>query len=930
MSYKRIALSRALLRRAHSLTLALIVTAMAIAPFKATTDDVSTQLVQSIDLSVASADIQLLGAGDADHLSGNGTANSFATFPRSHALAAGDINNDGIDDLILGAPDLDFTPQGGPVRANAGAVYILFGRTTFASPTIIDTNTTAISQPDVKIFGALADDNLGFAVAAGDLNGDGIDDLALGAPGFDLTGAGVPNPRNNTGAVFIIFGVAAFTPKTIDLATPNAANDQIIGEQADDRFGSALSIGEANGGTSTPDLFVGAPASKGPSPIALPRSNGGGAFLLLGGTALANTLTTTKVIDLNATPAPFRIFGKADSQLGSSLAIGDVNGGGVGDLIVGAPKANRPDNVEVSETGATFGVFGGVNLNPIAPATTKTFDTAGGQQNLSIYGEISGDHLGASIAVGNVTNEGGSDIVIGAPQSAGPGAFRPSCGQGYVIAGGAVLNPVAPATEKRINISLTTASLTVVGAAAGDRLGSSVAAGIVNTQGNTDLVPDVLLGAPGALSNRGSVHVLFGGSNLLIFPGRELILNQDDVRITGQAQGDEFGWALATGDFDNNLGGDIAGGAPFAEVLIAQGATRTDAGRVYVLLAGSNTVPPQNHAPTVTLTAPNGGETLGGGSNFEIKWSAADSDGDDTIQSFEVRLSTDGGATFNTIIASNVSGVARTFNWSVPIGVNTAAARVRVTVTDNAAATAQDDSNASFTISDTGVFLVLAAPNGSQTLRFGQAFTITWVVGIGFEDQVKGFDVFYTTDNGATFTPITVVNPTQPALPATARELNWTVPSFCTSTAKVVVTATSKTNAVSSDSSNSNFSINDVGPQIDRSAMTFNGSATKLNFQIVSDSQPRFLDGVKLEISNDQAGSQFFEVSKVKVKGNGRKLQTRGSVNGQDVGVFFPDAAHRVLRFTNPVCGTTILRVQRTGGQLVAEAALQDGTPIWQ
>jgi len=928
MSYTRIAPSNALFRRVSSVTLALIVISTAALPFKATTDDVSTQLVQSIDLSAASADIQLLGAGEADHLSGNGSANSFATFPRSHALAAGDINNDGIGDLIIGAPDADFTPQGGPTRANAGAVYILFGKTTFTSPTIIDTNTAG--QPDVKIFGALADDNLGFAVAAGDLNGDGIDDLAIGAPGFDLTGAGVANPRNNTGAVFVVFGAVAFTPKTIDLATPNAANDQVIGERVDDRFGTALAIGEVNGGTSTADLLAGASASKGPDPTGSPRNNGGAAFLILGGTAFENAGTTTKVIDLNASPAPVRIFGKADSQLGSALAIGDVNGGGIGDLLVGAPKANRPDNVDVSETGATFGVFGGVNLNPIAPATTKVFDTAGSQQNLSIYGEVSGDHLGASIAVGNVTNEGAADIVIGAPQSAGPGTFRPSCGQAYIIAGGSVLNPPAGTTEKRINISLTTASLTVVGAAAGDRLGSAVAAGVVNTQGNTDLVPDVLLGAPGALSNRGSVHVLFGGANLLIFPGRELVLNQDDVRITGQAQGDEFGWAIATGDFDNNLGGDIAAGAPFADVLIPPAPTRNEAGRVYVLLAGSNTVPPQNHAPTVTVTAPNGGELVGGGTNFEIKWSASDSDGDATIQSFELRLSTDGGATFNTIIASNVSGIARALGWSVPIGVNTAAARVRVTATDDFGATGQDDSNTNFTISDTGVALAVSTPNGGEILRFGQVFKITWVVGTGFEDQVKGFDVFFTTDNGATFTPITVINPTQPALPATARELNWTVPNLCTSTAKVVVSATSNTNAVSSDSSNSNFLIAEPGPQINTSSMTFNGSGSKLNFVIVTDSQPRFLSGVKLEISNDQVGTQFFQVGKVKVKNSGRKLQTRGTVNGQDPGVFIPDGAHRILRFTNPTCGITILRVQRTGGQLTAEAALQDGSTIWQ
>jgi hypothetical protein len=915
-------------QRRISLLLVLVVAgAMLVSPFKATTDDFSIQTVQVIDLSVAAANIQLLGSGDEDHLSGNGPVNTFSTFPRAHALASGDINNDGVRDLIVGAPDVDFAPQVGPARPTAGAVYVLFGRSSFPNPTLVDTNLTALSQPDIRVFGASADDNLGFAVAAGDVNGDGIDDLVMGAPGFDLTGA---TPRNNTGAVYIIFGVTGLTPRIVDLSAPNASNVQIIGEQADDRFGSAMAIGDVNGGTSAPDLLVGAPASKGPDPVGAARANGGAAFLLAGGTGLANPLATTKVIDLNTTPALVRIFGKAESQLGSSVAIGDVNEGAAGDLLVGAPRANRPDQGgDVSQTGATFGVFGGANISPTPPALTKSFDTLSTQQNLSIYGAVSGDHLGASIATGNVTNEGASDLVIGAPQSGGPGNLRPACGQAYVIAGGTALNPPQGSTERRIDLSLSTAALTVVGAAAGDRLGSSVAAGLINSQGNTDSIPDVLLGAPGALSNRGSVHVLFGGSNLLIFPGRDLALNQDDLRISGQAAADELGWAIAAGDFDNNHGGDLAVGAPFADVQIVQGATRTNAGKVYVLLAPADTVPPNNQNPIVTLTAPNGGETVSGGANFQIAWTASDPDGDNTIQSFELRLSTDGGGTFNTVIAASVVGTARNFTWAVPVGLNATMARVRVTVLDNAGGTAHDDSNNDFTIADAGIVLAISQPSGGENLIRNQVFTIKWIVGAGFEDQVRGFDLFFTTDNGLTFFAITPVNPIAPALPAADREFNWTVPPICTSTARIVVRATSLTGAASSRTSNA-FSISEQGPQINPSNMTFNGGGTKLNFFIVANSQPLFLSGVKVEISTDETGAQFFQTSKAKLKNGGTKIQTRGSINGLTVGEYFPDGALRIIRITNPTCGITILRVRRVGNTLVVEAALDQGTPIWQ
>src|SRR5689334_2508134 len=133
------------------------------------------------------ANPQVIGASAQDHLSGNGTPDTFSTFPRAHALATGDFNHDGFQDIVIGAPDADFTPQGGDLRQNAGAVYVIFGRASFPASTIIDTSlaAAAASQPDISIFGASANDAVGFAVAAGDVNGDGIDDLIIGAPGFD-------------------------------------------------------------------------------------------------------------------------------------------------------------------------------------------------------------------------------------------------------------------------------------------------------------------------------------------------------------------------------------------------------------------------------------------------------------------------------------------------------------------------------------------------------------------------------------------------------------------------------------------------------------------------------------------------------------------------------------------------------------------------
>ncbi len=890
----------------------------------------------NVDLGATPANITFFGAAASDHLSGNNEPSTSGIFPRAHAIVTGDFNRDGSLDVAIGAPDADFVPQApAAARPNAGAVYILFGKSVFPAGTIIDTSLTATNQPDVKIFGAAADDNLGFALAAGDVNGDGGTDLIMGVPGFDPSTGSPAATQTNAGAVHILFGATSLTPKIIDLSTANPTNVVIFGEHSGDRFGSAIAVGDVTGGTpAVADLLVGAPASTGPAPVASARADGGAAFLLNGGDDLNNAGATIKTIDLGSTPAAVRIYGNAGSQLGTSVATGDINSGGAPDIIVGAPKANRPNTGgDIAETGAVFAIFGGANITPTPPATSKLFDINTTQQSVSIYGESAGDHLGASVATGNIRGGGVIDLIMGAPEADGPSEGRSNAGEAYILAGSTGLStpndPPAPGTpvQRRIDVSLGTVNLTVYGASSGDRLGSTVAAGIFNTQGNTDAIADVLIGAPGFSSSKGAVYGLLGGANLILFAARDLALGQDDFRVNGQANGDELGWAIATGDIDNNTGGDLIIGAPEADVSISAGNTRADAGKVYVLLAAGNSVPPVNQNPTISVTSPNTAVTIAGGSTFNINWTAADPNGDGTIQRFEIRLSTDGGATFNTIITSNVAGNLRTFAWVVPTGLNTQTARIRVIAFDDAGGTGQDDSDVNFIISDAGVLVTITAPVGGETLIQGSTFNITWDVPLALRPQIKGFDVFFAPD-GVNFTPLTAVNPTMPALGPGVFSFPWTVPNLCVSTAKILVRATSITNAISISTSGA-FSIAQRGPTVDTTtagAIFFNSSGTKLNFRIttINGVEVRFEDGVKLEISTDAAGTTFFEVLKTKKKSSGNKLQSKGKVNGLNVGNFFTDGSTRLVRITNPTCGVTLLRLKRVGNNLVVDATTQE------
>jgi glycosylphosphatidylinositol phospholipase D len=871
-------------------------------------DDVSTQALTTIDLSSTTPGLTILGAQADDNLGGNGSAGSFSSTPRAHPLATGDFNRDGIQDLAFGAPDADFTPQGGSNRANTGAVYILFGKQSFGAPAVIDTNLTSTSQPDVKIFGASADDNVGFSLAVGDINGDGGDDLLIGAPGLDAT---LPT-RADVGGVYILLGSSTLTAKIIDLSQANAISIFIIGEKAGDKFGTSLASGEVGGAATTVDILIGAVGSKGP---ASDRTDAGAAYLLYGGAGLTpSPITTTRVLDLGATTNPIsanvKIFGTDGSLFGSSLAIGDIDGTAPGDILVGAPKANRPAPSAATDTGAAYVILGGANLIPESGAT-KTFDIAAAQQSSSIYGASAADHLGLSVAVGDVTGDGRIDMILGAPDADGPGEGRVDGGEAYLIAGSASL-------PTRINVSTGTVTLTIYGEAAGDHLGSKVAVGRINTTGNVDALPELIVGSPGAQSGKGTVSALYGGAALTLINARDLAIGQDDLRVIGQAASDELGWSIATADIDANQGGDLILSAPFANTPPPAGSTRDNAGKVFVLFAVSDNIPPANQPPQVQVTAPNGAETLTGGQNFNITWTASDANGDNTIQSFEIRLSIDGGTSFNTIIASNVAGTARTFAWVVNGGINTNSARIRVIARDSAGATGQDDSNANFTITDPGVSVHLLTPNGGEALKFGQVFRITWEVPAAAEGQVKGFDLFLSTDGGATF-PISInSDPITPPLGPAIRLYDWTVQNnLCTTQARVLVIATSSTGTRSRDSSDANFSISGFGPTIDTASMELDETASRLVLRTIQPpvgSEIRFAESSVVELSTTDAGTQFFTFSKpFKFKKEGRVILTKGTINSQDLAAFFPDGATRILRVTTPPCGVTTLKIRRQG-----------------
>ncbi|MEM7055028.1 MAG: hypothetical protein AAF446_10865, partial [Pseudomonadota bacterium] len=161
---------------------------------------------------------------------------------------AGDFNADGIDDLIVGAPNADVSGS-----ANAGKSYVIFGSDSgLASPLNLDTIN---GQNGIVLNGESAGDYSGRSVShAGDINGDGIDDLIIGAPGVNY------DTKYDTGRSYIVFGSASDLPNPLNLSTLNGQNGFVLGGAFEDEAsGTSVSrAGDVNG-DGIDDLIVGAP-----------------------------------------------------------------------------------------------------------------------------------------------------------------------------------------------------------------------------------------------------------------------------------------------------------------------------------------------------------------------------------------------------------------------------------------------------------------------------------------------------------------------------------------------------------------------------------------------------------------------------------------------------------------------------------------------
>jgi hypothetical protein len=436
---------------------------------------------------------------------------------------AGDVNGDGLDDFLIGAPGDDDGGDG------AGQTYLILGRATADWGMDFD-----LSNANASFWGEDSYDESGHSVAsAGDVNGDGRDDFLIGAPG-DEDGGGY-----GAGQTYLILGrAAADWGMDFDLSNANAS---FWGEDAADNSGwSVASAGDVNG-DGRADFLIGAYGDDDGGDTA------GQTYLILGRAAADWGMD----FDLSNADASFWGEDGSDYSGWSVASAGDVNGDGRADFLIGA----YGDDDGGIGAGQTYLILGRA-----AADWGMGFDLS--NADASFWGEDAIDHAGYSVAsAGDVNGDGRADFLIGAWGDEDGGV---EAGQTYLILGRA-------AADWGMDFDLSNADASFWGEDGGDYSGLSVAsAGDVNGDGRADFLIGAYRDEDGG-GEAGQTYLILGRA--AADWGMDFDLSNADASFWGEDGGDYSGWSVASagdvngdgcddfliGAYDNDDGGNTAG-----------------------------------------------------------------------------------------------------------------------------------------------------------------------------------------------------------------------------------------------------------------------------------------------------------------------------------------------------------------------------------
>jgi hypothetical protein len=426
------------------------------------------------------------------------------------AVLLHDIDADGVGELIVGEP---------------GKNYVLWFDIAGGPPPLIFPPGSGDATLDGR-------DGAGAAIVVlGDVDGDGLDDVAVGAP-LANEGAGTVSVLSS-GAMLGAIPMDSITIATLLGPLTGAA-------------GAVLASGDLDG-DGLADLLIGLPSDAGPPPSDTPDKG------------IAFGFFSTSLLDFGEADIPrnedvaFALCASAGERCGASLSLGDLDGDGLAEVMVGAPGVG-------DGAGAVYGLVGSPGLfGPIAPD----------DRDFALTGVTPGDGAGAPVrAVGDIDGDGRTDVAVGAPSASD------EAGVVYVLGSEDLLAPGDP-PGMRPDIDLADATWRFDGTA-GQQLGFAMAG-----LGRVGPAPGgmLALGAPGAAGDDGVVVTLtpsvLGGGMF----GAEAAA---DLLFLGEA-GERLGEVVeAAGDADGNGAGDLLLGRPLAD----SGLGVADAGVAELILLG--------------------------------------------------------------------------------------------------------------------------------------------------------------------------------------------------------------------------------------------------------------------------------------------------------------------------------------------------------